>query len=136
MRSGKIRALLCFGEDPRHLGLTETDLYGLDLMVCLDILPNTATKLATAILPGAGFAEKRGSMVNVHGRLQRLNRATNPPGQARDDWEILADLLRALGVEAPQTLEGVFKEMSTAVPAFHGFTLAKLGESGIPLETT
>ena len=75
-------------------------------------------------------------MVNVHGRLQRLNRATNPPGQARDDWEILADLLRALGVEAPQTLEGVFKEMSTAVPAFHCFTLAKLGESGIPLETT
>ena len=136
VRSGKIRALLCFGEDPRHLGLTESDLAHLDLIVCLDILPNTATKLATAILPGAGFAEKRGSMVNVHGRLQRLNRATNPPGQARDDWEILSDLLRALGVEAPQTLEGVFKEMSAAVPAFHGLTLAKLGESGIPLETT
>jgi NADH-quinone oxidoreductase subunit G len=136
VRSGKIRALLCFGEDPRHLGLTESELAHLDLIVCLDILPNTATKLATAILPGAGFAEKRGSMVNVHGRLQRLNRATNPPGQARDDWEILSDLLRALGVEAPQTLEGVFKEMSAAVPAFHGLTLAKLGESGIPLETT
>jgi NADH-quinone oxidoreductase subunit G len=136
VRSGKIKALLCFGEDPRHLGLTETELSSLDLMVCLDILPNTATKLATAILPGAGFAEKRGSMVNVHGRLQRLNRATNPPGQARDDWEILSDLLRALGAEAPQTLEGVFKEMSTAVPTFRGLTLAKLGESGIPLETT
>ena len=136
VRSGKLKALLCFGEDPRHLGLTETELSSLDLMVCLDILPNTATKLATAILPGAGFAEKRGSMVNVHGRLQRLNRATNPPGQARDDWEILSDLLRALGTEAPQTLEGVFKEISTTVPAFRGLTLAKLGESGIPLETT
>jgi NADH-quinone oxidoreductase subunit G len=136
VRSGKLKALLCFGEDPHHLGLTETDLSGLDLMVCLDILPNTATKLATAILPGAGFAEKRGSMVNVHGRLQRLNRATNPPGQARDDWEILSDLLRALGAEAPQTLEGVFKEISTTVPAFRGLTLAKLGESGIPLEAT
>jgi len=136
VRSGKLKALLCFGEDPRHLGLTETELSSLDLIVCLDILPNTATKLATAILPGAGFAEKRGSMVNVHGRLQRLNRATNPPGQARDDWEILSDLLRALGTEAPQTLEGVFKEISTTVPAFRGLTLAKLGESGIPLETT
>ena len=136
VRSGKLKALLCLGEDPRHLGLTETELSSLDLMVCLDILPNTATKLATAILPGAGFAEKRGSMVNVKGRLQRLNRATNPPGQARDDWEILSDLLRALGTEAPQTLEGVFKEISTTVPAFRGLTLAKLGESGIPLETT
>ena len=48
--------------------------------------------------PGAGFAEKRGSMVNDKGRIQRLNRATQPPGQARDDWEILSDLLRALGV--------------------------------------
>ena len=74
-------------------------------------------------------------MVNVQGRIQRLNRATQPPGQARDDWEILSDLLRALGDEAPQTLDGVFKEMSAAVPAFSGLTLAKLGEQGVPLAT-
>jgi len=134
VRNGKVKALLCLGEDPRHYGLTEAELAHLDLIVCLDILPNTATKLATAILPGAGFAEKRGSMVNVKGRIQRLNRATQPPGQARDDWEILSDLLRALGADAPQTLEGIFKEMSAAVPAFEGLTLAKLGDGGIPLE--
>jgi NADH-quinone oxidoreductase subunit G len=135
VRNGSVKALLCLGEDPRHYGLTEADLAHLNLVVCLDILPNTATKLATAILPGAGFAEKRGSMVNVKGRIQRLNRATQPPGQARDDFDILSDLLRALGTEAPQTLEGVFKEMSVAIPAFSGLTLAKLGEEGIPLET-
>jgi NADH-quinone oxidoreductase subunit G len=135
VRNGQLKALLCLGEDPRHYGLTEAELARLDLVVCLDILPNTATKLATAVLPGAGFAEKRGSMVNVKGRIQRLNRATQPPGQARDDWEILSDLLRALGAEVPQTLEGIFKEMSAAVPAFEGLTLAKLGEQGIPLET-
>jgi NADH-quinone oxidoreductase subunit G len=135
VRNGQLKALLCLGEDPRHYGLTEAELARLDMVVCLDILPNTATKLATAVLPGAGFAEKRGSMVNIKGRIQRLNRATQPPGQARDDWEILSDLLRALGAEAPQTLEGIFKEMSAAVPAFEGLTLAKLGEQGIPLET-
>ena len=135
VRSGKLKALLCLGEDPRHYGMTEAELAHLDVIVCLDILPNTATKLATAILPGAGFAEKRGSMVNVEGRIQRLNRATQPPGQARDDWEILSDLLRALGVDVPQTLDGIFKEMSAAVPAFSGLTLAKLGDGGIPLET-
>jgi NADH-quinone oxidoreductase subunit G len=135
VRNGKVKALLCLGEDPRHYGLTEADLALLDVIVCLDILPNTATKLAAAILPGAGFSEKRGSMVNVKGRIQRLNRATQPPGQARDDWEILSDLLRALGADTPQTLEAIFKEMSAAVPAFEGLTLAKLGEQGIPLET-
>jgi len=135
VRNGTVKALHCFGEDPRDYGLTEAELARLDLVVCLDILPNTATKLATAILPGAGFAEKRGSMVNVQGRIQRLNRATQPPGQARDDWEILCDLLRALGADAPQTLEGVFKEMTATVPAFSGLTLAKLGEQGVPLET-
>jgi NADH-quinone oxidoreductase subunit G len=135
VRDGTVKALLCFGEDPRHYGLTEAEMARLDLVVCLDILPNTATKLATAILPGAGFAEKRGSMVNVQGRIQRLNRATQPPGQARDDWEILCDLLRALGADAPQTLEGVSKEMIATVPAFSGLTLAKLGEQGVPLAT-
>ncbi len=133
VRNGKVKALLCLGEDPRHLGLSGEELARLDLLVCLDILPNTATKIATAILPGAGFAEKRGSMVNVKGRIQRLNRAIQPPGDARDDFDILSDLLRALGVETPQTLDGVFKEMAAAVPSMNGLTLAKIGESGIPL---
>ena len=135
VRNGTVKALLCLGEDPRHYGLTEAELAHVDVIVCLDILPNTATKLATAVLPGAGFAEKRGSMVNVQGRLQRLNRAIQPPAQARDDFEILSDLLRALGTETPQTLEGVFKEMSAAIPALEGLTLAKLGDQGIPLES-
>ena len=133
IRSGAIKALVCLGEDPRHLGLSESDLARLETLVCLDILPNSGTKAATAILPGAGFAEKRGSMVNINGRLQRLSRATNPPGQARDDFEILSDLLHALGVEVPPTLEGVFKELAAAVPSFQGLTLAKLGDQGVAL---
>lgn len=135
VRSGQIKALICLGEDARHLGLSTSDLAQLHTLVCLDILPNTGTSSATAVLPGAGFAEKRGSMVNVKGRLQRLNRATNPPGQARDDFEILSDLLRALGVEVPPTLDGIFKEMSAAHPEFANLSLAKLGDRGIPFET-
>ena len=136
VRNGTVKALLCLGEDPRHAGLSEADLQQLDVLVCLDILPNTATKIATAVLPGAGFAEKRGSMVSVKGRIQRLNRAIQPPGQAREDFEILSDLLRALGAEAPQTLEGVFKEMAASVPSLQGLSLAKIGEAGIPLQAS
>jgi len=131
LRNGKVKTLLCLGEDPRHLGLTEQEIASIPHLICLDILPNTATKHASAILPGTGFAEKRGSMVNIKGRIQRLNRATQPPGQAREDSEILADLLRALGAGVPQTLEGIFKEMAAAIPSFSGLSLAKIGDAGI-----
>lgn len=133
IRNGTIQTLLCLGEDPRHLGLSEPEIAAIPYLVCLDILPNTATPHATALLPGAGFAEKRGTMVNVKNRIQRLNRATQPPGDAREDFEILSDLLRALGVETPQTLEATFKEMSRAIPPLADLSLAKIGNAGIPI---
>jgi len=85
--SGRITSLIVIGENPLHAGLTETDLEKLSSFVAIDILPNTATKFATAILPGSAAAEKRGSMINVNGRIQRLNRALKAPGEARDDWK-------------------------------------------------
>ena len=58
------------------------------------------------------------------GRLQRLNRAVRPPGKARDDWEILRDLLQALGGgNGLYSIEDVFRRMSEAVPRFAGLEL-------------
>ena len=133
VRSGRIKALICLGEDAGRLGLGEADLAKLDLLVCLDILPNSGMRAATAVLPGAGFAEKRGSMVNVKGRVQRLNAATRPPAEVREDFAVLADLLRALGGEAPATVEAAFAEMAAAIPALSGLAFAKLGDRGVAL---
>ena len=55
------------------------------VLVTAAMLPNATTALAGFVLPSAGFAEKRGSMINLKGRQQRLNRAINPPGNARAD---------------------------------------------------
>ncbi|MEI8342350.1 MAG: molybdopterin-dependent oxidoreductase, partial [Verrucomicrobiota bacterium] len=94
VKAGSIKALLVFGEDAAPiLGDSITNV---QLLVASNILPNATTKLATVLLPGAGFSEKRGSMINLKGRLQRLNRAINPPGNARDDWEILNELTGAI----------------------------------------
>ena len=77
--------------------------------------------LADVLLPGAAWAEKRGSMLNVQGRLQRLNRAVAEPGNARDDWEILADLLRKAGGTAPwKGIDDVFRDMAGEVPGAEG----------------
>jgi NADH-quinone oxidoreductase subunit G len=71
-------------------------------------------------------------MINGEGRLQRLNRAVRPPGNARDDWEILRDLLQALGgSNGIYTIEDVFRQMSAEVPPFAGLTLSKIGDLGL-----
>ncbi len=98
----------------------------------MDILSNQSTSYASAVLPSFGFAEKRGSMINGKGRLQRLNRAVRGPGQARDDWEILRDLLQVMtGANGIYTIEDVFRQMSAAVPEFAGLSLSKIGDLGV-----
>ena len=132
--AGRIKSLLVIGENPLHCGLSEADLEKLASLVAIDILPNTATKFASVILPGSAAAEKRGSMVNVNGRLQRLNRALKAPGEARDDWEILSVLLHTLGTESATSIEDLFKQMAAATPALAGLNLGKIGDQGVDLK--
>jgi NADH-quinone oxidoreductase subunit G len=132
--SGKITSLIVLGENPLHCGLNETDLSKLASLVVIDILPNASLKHASAVLPGSASAEKRGSMVNVNGRLQRLNRALTAPGHARDDWEILSDLLKGLGADRASSLEDLFKQMATETPALAGLNFGKIGDLGVTLK--
>ena len=135
IRSGATKALVVLGENVADAGLNEADLAKLEVLVVLSVLPNATTAVAGFVLPGAGFAEKRGSMINKHDRLQRLNRAIQPPGLARDDWEILRDLIEALTCSKTglDTIEEVFKQMAATVPAFSGLSLSKIGDLGVQL---
>ena len=129
---GEIRALLLLGENPTKIGISVEQLTNLSALIAMDILSNAGNDRATVRLPASGFAEKRGSMINGKGRLQRLNRAVRPPGNARDDWEILRDLLQALGgSNGLYTIEDVFRQLSAEVHQFHGLTLSKIGDLGV-----
>ncbi|MEI6376214.1 MAG: molybdopterin-dependent oxidoreductase, partial [bacterium] len=132
---GRVPSLIVLGENPLHCGLTETDLSKLSPLPVIHILPNGATKFATVVLPGSASAEKRGSMVNVNGRLQRLNRALSAPGAARDDWETLSDLIKALGGEGASSLEDLFKQMASETPALAGLNFGKIGDLGVDLKS-
>jgi NADH-quinone oxidoreductase subunit G len=140
IRSGQVKALVALGENPISFGISEAQLTALPAFIVMDILSNNATEKATAVLPSFGFAEKRGSMINGDGRLQRLNRAVRGPGSARDDWEVLCDLLQALTGSNSETdsraggiysIEDVFRQMSEAIPEFAGLTLNKIGDRGV-----
>ena len=132
---GHIKAVVALGEDLTEAGFKAADLERLGALVVMDILPNETTKRATTLLPSASFAEKRGSMINIKGRLQRLNRAIQSPGNAREDWEILRDLIQHLtGANGVYLIEDVFKQMAESVPQFQGLSLSKIGDLGVKLE--
>jgi NADH-quinone oxidoreductase subunit G len=134
VRSGGIKALVILKENAMHLGLSVEELAQMPALVVMNTLPNEATKNATVVFPACGFAEKRGSMVNGKGRLQRLNRAIRPPGNARDDWEILRDLLQAIGGgDSLHSIEDVFRRISETVPQFAGLSLSKIGDIGVQI---
>jgi len=132
VRSGEIRVLLALGENPLKLGISAEQLTNMAAFVAMDILSNAANEHATVLLPASGFAEKRGSMISGKGRLQRLNRAVRPPGNARDDWETLRDLLQALGgSNGIYMIEDVFRQMSAEIPPFANLALSKIGDLGV-----
>ena len=135
VRDGSIKTLIVLGEDVTGVGLPTSELAKLDALIATDILPTQTTAAATVVLPGCAWAEKRGSMINIKARLQRLNRAVQAPGSARDDWEILRDLILAVnGTNGLAMIEDVFQQMAAAVPAFANLNLSKIGDLGVPLQ--
>ncbi|MFC7336177.1 molybdopterin-dependent oxidoreductase [Haloferula chungangensis] len=137
VRSGSIKALLVLGEDlTAEAGFTAEDLAKPEFIASIQLLAGPTAEASDVILPGAAFSEKRGSMVNVTGRLQRLNRATEPLGQAHDDWEILRDLICEVinksiaDADYPHLIEDIFRDMSGNVSEFEGLTLSKIGDLG------
>jgi NADH-quinone oxidoreductase subunit G len=138
VESGEIKALLVFGEDlTESAGWPEESLKKLKFLLAVQTHANPTAAAAHVVLPSAAWAEKRGSMINVTGRLQRLNAAIPVPGQARDDWEILRDLTLGLtGSNGVHGVDDVFRLMAAAIPAFNGLSLQKIGNQGIALLET
>ncbi|WP_010545145.1 NADH-quinone oxidoreductase subunit NuoG [Sphingomonas elodea] len=79
---------------------------------------------ADVILPGATYAEKPGTYVNLEGRVQRADRAVFAPGEAREDWTILRALSEKLGRTLPfDSFDELRAAMASEVPA--------LGQEGL-----
>ncbi|MES2045179.1 MAG: NADH-quinone oxidoreductase subunit NuoG [Pseudomonadota bacterium] len=73
--------------------------------------------VADVVLPGASYAEKSGTWVNLEGRVQRGERAVFPPGDAREDWTILRALSEKLGTVLPfDTIEELRAAMALDCP--------------------
>jgi NADH-quinone oxidoreductase subunit G len=78
---------------------------------------NELVAAADIVLPGAAFVEKDALFTNDQGRVQAASRAIMPPGEAREDWQILANVGRALGLQlAYQSAGDVRRAVAAALP--------------------
>jgi assimilatory nitrate reductase catalytic subunit len=72
-------------------------LDNLDPLVVVDFFMSETAERADVVLPSAIWCEDEGTTTNLEGRVVKINQATEPPGEARRDWEIAGDLARRLG---------------------------------------
>src|SRR5262249_9529746 len=78
---------------------------------------NATSAQAHLVLPSAAWPERDGTYTNVDGRVQRFWGAVEPLGESRADWEILADVARALGLDVtPTRAAHVFRQLAAAGP--------------------
>ncbi len=102
MERGDLTALYVIGENPAQSeadqARTRRLLQGLDCLVVQDMFLTRTAQLADVVLPAAAaWCESEGTVTSSERRVQRVRRALQPPGEARDDIAILCDLARRLG---------------------------------------
>ena len=139
MGRGELRSLYVIGENPAQ---SEADkghavalLEGLDHMVVQDIFLTRTAELADVVLPGsASWCESEGTVTNSERRVQRCRKALNPPGDARDDIEIIVALAAKMGHHwsygstPREVAENVWDEMRALSPMHYGMSYARLEE--------
>ena len=133
---GELRAAYVIGENPvqseadqaRAIRLMES----LDFMVVQDLFLTATAELADVVLPAAAaWAESEGTVTNSERRVQRVRKALDPPGEARDDLWIIFELARRMGHDwGEASAERTWDEVRSLSPVHFGMTYARLEELG------
>jgi formate dehydrogenase major subunit len=136
MERGDLTAVYCIGENPAS---SEADAHrarkllgNLDTLIVQDIFFTRTAALADVILPAANSTfESEGTVTNSERRVQRVRKALDPPGDARDDIWIIAQLARRLGMGWGElTPEIAWDELRSLSPMHAGMSWKRLDETG------
>jgi formate dehydrogenase major subunit len=101
-------------------------------MVVQDIFLTATADLADVVLPAAAsWAESEGTVTNSERRVQRVRKALDPPGEARDDLWIVEEIARRMGADwGWTTAEDAWNELRTLSPVHAGMSYRRLEELG------
>ena len=136
MENREITALYVIGENPAQSEARSDHvrgiLSGLEFMLVQDIFMTRTAELADVVLPAAaGWAESEGTVTSSERRVQRVRKALNPPGSARDDLDIISALADRMGHGwGFPTAEELWDELRSLSPLHAGMSYRRLEESG------
>ena len=132
---GAIRGMYIMGENPAmsdpNLNHARKALASLEHLVVQEIFMTETAWYADVILPASAFPEKTGSFTNTDRRVQMGRQALLPPGQARQDLDIIQEIACRLGLDWHYGHPSdVFAEMGQAMPSIAGISWERLEQAG------
>jgi len=136
INDGDLQGLYIMGENPmisdpdqNHIKQALEDV---EFLVVQDIFLSDTAEYADVILPAASFAEKNGTFTNTERRIQKVNKAVNPPGEAKPDWVIIEELANRMGYEMHyDNAAEILDEIADLTPIYGGIRQPRLGQSGL-----
>jgi formate dehydrogenase major subunit len=135
IHAGEIRGMHIEGENPAmsdpDLTHAREALAKLEHLVVQDLFLTETAFHADVILPASAFPEKAGTFTNTDRRVQLARPVLAPPGEARQDWWIIQEIARRMGL--PWSYQGpreVFGEMAALMPSFRNITWERLERDG------
>ena len=134
---GEIKGLLSLCFNPvvslPDNNYVRAQLEKLDFYVAIDFFLNETARYADIVLPGSLHEEDEGTVTTAEGRVIKINKAIDCPGDARQDWRIIQDIAKALGRESGFTFADpaeMFAELGRAsqggVADYAGITYEKI----------
>ncbi len=133
---GKVKGLYIMGENPvlsdPNINRTKKALECLDFLVVQDIFLTETAEYADVVLPGVSFAEKEGTFTSTERRVQLLRKAVDPPGKARQDWDIISEIARRIDYDKKyESASQIMDEIRSLVPIYGGITHERIQDIGL-----
>ncbi|MDE9379822.1 formate dehydrogenase subunit alpha [Vibrio alginolyticus] len=131
-----VRGLYVMGENPVLSDPNQTHviegLEALDFLVVQDIFLTETAQYADVVLPSCSFAEKSGHFTNTERRVQRINPAVLPPGDAKEDWVIIQMLANAMGGGwSYDSVADITNEIARVTPQYGGLRWENITVNGV-----
>lgn len=103
MREGEIKAFLSICNNGMvslpDINNIRRSLEGLEFNVNIDFFMSESSRYADVVLPGTTWSEDEGVTASAEGRVVKINKAVDPPGEAKEDWWIIQEIARRMGRE-------------------------------------
>jgi len=127
----EIKGMYVMGENP---AMSDPDvqhareaLAHLEHLVVQDIFLTETAWHADVVLPSSAHAEKWGTFTNTNRQVQIGRPVVNPPGEARQDWTLIQEIARGIGLDWRYAhASDVFAEMGQVMPSLKNITWQRL----------